>query len=248
MEKSKKDVSQSTENALKLLDCFILKEEWGISELSRELDLGKASVSRIIGALENKKYIIKDYVTGKYRLGYKLLLFGSLCKDRNELTKAFAPTMKKISEKYQATTHLSIFSGNDLLILNKISEGPMVYMNSRVGGTLPVFASASGKCLLAFSNDDWKEKCLKHLTIEKFTKYTIKNKNELINELNKIQENGFAIDDEETYEGLYCIAVPVFDYNGNAIAAISVSGSKVKQKPRLKEVVSDLNLLANILD
>lgn len=244
MENGKKDVSQSADNALRLLDCFIAKEEWGVSELSRELGLGKASVSRLIGALENRKFLAKDRTTGKYRLGLRLMLFGSLCGDRNEISRLFASPMRALAEKYQATAHLTCFSGADILILNKISAGPLVYMNSRIGGTLSPYASASGKCLLAFSEDERAERCLSGVEIRPFTETTVKNVDELREELVKIRLSGYAVDDEETNAGLYCIAVPVLDLNKKPLAAISLSGAAAQQRARLESIVGDLKSIA----
>lgn len=246
MENRKKDVSQSVDNALRLLDCFIEKEEWGVSELSRELGLGKASVSRLIGALENKKFLTKDSGTGKYRLGLRLMLFGSLCKDRNEVARAFAPSMRALAEKYQATAHLSCISGSDILILNKISAGPMVYMNSRIGGTLSPYASASGKCLLAFSDDERAELCLKNVRITAFTDTTVKSADELRDRLIKIRLDGYAVDDEETNAGLFCIAVPVLDLNRRPLAAVSLSGAAAQQRERLENIIEDLQKIAAV--
>ena len=73
-ERGKSEYSQSVSNALRLLGCFVEREERGISELSRELGLSKSAVARIVASHESGKFLLKNAETGKYRLGVGLLL------------------------------------------------------------------------------------------------------------------------------------------------------------------------------
>ena len=239
---AKKDVSQSTENALRILDCFIEKDELGISELSRTLGLGKASVSRLVAALENRKFLKQNVRTGKYRLGIRLMLFGSLFQERNDLARAFSGVMTSLAAKYQATAHLSCINGTDMLVVNKVSAGPLVYMQSRIGGTMTAYASATGKCVLAFSATEQLEKFLENVNFIELTEHTITDKAEFLAQLNAIKRNGYALDDEESTIGLYCVGVPILDMSGNPIAAMSISGSKTMLQGRTDEIISDLKI------
>ena len=67
--KGEREFSQSVDNALRLLGCFADREECGISELSRELGISKASVARIVAALERGRFLSRNPDTGRYRLG-----------------------------------------------------------------------------------------------------------------------------------------------------------------------------------
>jgi DNA-binding IclR family transcriptional regulator len=237
---TKKDHSRSTEKALKLLDCFIAKEEWGISELARELDLGKASVSRLVAAFEGHKFLMKNEATEKYRLGIRLMFFGLLFQERNELTNVLAPIMQNLAQKYQATAHLGVQYGTEVLIISKTSAGSFFYMVSRIGATLSSHASASGKCLLAYQDPEQIEQYLKKASLNPLTEKTITDPKSFIEELAIVRQQGYALDDEEYTEGLYCLAVPLLDMSGKPIAALSLSGSKETLKKREKEMAKDL--------
>lgn len=236
----KKDSSQSTENALRLLDCFIDREERGISELSRELGLGKASVSRLVAALESRKFLTKNDSTGKYHLGIRLMLFGALFEERDELSRAATPAMLELSKKYQATAHLAVRSGTDIVIVNKITSGPFTYMTSRVGSALTAYASATGKCILAFSTPEQIEQYLDSVRLSALTAATITEPNALLAELSRIRNLGYATDDEEYTLGLYCVAAPVLNLSGKPFAALSVSGSKAMLHARTEEIAQDI--------
>lgn len=221
----KKESSKSLDNALEILNSFTTSEELGISELARNLNLGKATVSRLISSFEKSKFLVRN-PNGKYRLGMGLILLGSLASERNEFAKAKEQVMKEIASKYSATTHLGIKTGNDVTIINKVSDGPLIYMSSRVGGTIRIYSSALGKCILAYSGNEEIERYLKEAEFKKYTEQTITDPNKLKIELEKIKTNGFAVDDGETHQGLLCIAVPIFDISKNVIGAISISGQK----------------------
>lgn len=237
----KKELSRSVENAIRLIECYSDKEERGISELARELDLSKASVARIVAALEKGKFLMQNAETGKYRLGISMMLYGYLAWERNELANALAPAMRDIAQKYQCTTHLAILSGNELMIINKVSAGPFVYMTSRIGGTLLAHATAAGKCILAYLDVDRQQEYISNAKLEKLTDNTITDKDSLVLELRTIKERGYSVDNEESHEGLYCIAVPVFNISNRPIAAVSVSGRKELLASKQDEIVGYLN-------
>ena len=78
--RGKSEYSQSVTNALRLLGCFVEREERGISELSRELGLSKSAVARLVASLEAGRLLMQNAETGKYRLGAGFLLYGDLVR------------------------------------------------------------------------------------------------------------------------------------------------------------------------
>lgn len=234
---SKKEFSQTADNALKILACFTTREELGISELSRELGLGKASISRLVAALERNGFLMQSAATGKYQLGLALMMYGSLAKERNALARAFDPCLRLISEKYQTTAHMGALLDGELVIINKVSAGPLIYMSSRIGGSLPLYASAMGKCLLAYSEQALQNQLISQLSFTAYTPSTKASVQELYDDLALVRRRGYALDDEERHEGLFCIALPVLDRDGRPLAAISTSGPKEKIAPLEHEIV-----------
>lgn len=239
-ERGKSEYSQSVTNALRLLGCFVEREERGISELSRELGLSKSAVARIVASLEDGRLLMQNPETGKYRLGTGFLLYGSLVRDRNELSRALAPALTQLAEEYQSTAHLAVLDGGELTIVNKVSAGPFVYMSSRVGGTLPIHASATGKCILAWLPPERRRELIENAELRRYTATTITDPDALEAELAAIRERGYALDDGETHEGLFCIGCPVLDASGRVAAAVSVSGSRAALEPRLDQVVASI--------
>lgn len=148
--------------------------------------------------------------------------------------------MRNIAQKYQSTTHLATLTGSELMIINKISAGPFVYMTSRVGGTLQAHATAAGKCILAYLDEPRLQEYLENAKLDKLTDNTITDKNRLIEVLRLIRERGYSVDDEERTRA-YCIAVPVFDVTKKPIAAMSISGRKELLSAQEEDIVRYLH-------
>ena len=142
-----REVSQNVVNSLRLLECFA-KEELGITELSEMIGVGKTFTARLVSSLDEFGYLRQNSATKKYRLGMKLVYLGSLAQDRKEIIQVIEPYLKILSKEFQVSAHLAVQERGGSMILSKVSMGPMVYMDSRVGATLPLHASATGKCYL----------------------------------------------------------------------------------------------------
>lgn len=219
-----KEVSQNVVNALRLLECFVESEELGITELAMEIGVSKTVAARLVSSLESFGYLRQNPNTKKYRLGLKLVYLSSLVKDRKELIQLINPYLRKLSQEYQVSAHLAVYDKRGAMIVDKVTAGPLIYMDSRVGAVLPIHACATGKCLLAYGDEKETHRIVHNLTLERFTDQTITDPRILEDELCLIRKRGYALDAEESNPGLYCIAVPIFNSGKTIVAAISLSG------------------------
>lgn len=239
-ERGSKETVQSIENALKLLDCFATTEEMGITEISTMMDIGKATASRLVFSLQKYGYLQKDEVTKKYRLGMKLMYMGTLVKERNELVYLMDPYMEELAYRFQLCAHLAVLEGFRAKFIHKVVAGPFRSMRSHVGGTLPAYGTASGKCLLAYSSPRDMDTYFKNINLEPMTQETIVDEQELREELSLVKERGYSEDRGESDMGLYCIAVPIFDEYGHVIASASLSGLKETVIENKSEIIKEL--------
>lgn len=219
-----REVSQNVVNSLRLLECFAKEEELGITELSEMIGVGKTVTARLVSSLDEFGYLRQNSATKKYRLGMKLVYLGSLVQDRKEIIQVIEPYLKTLSKEFQVSAHLAVQERGGSMILSKVSMGPMVYMDSRVGATLPLHASATGKCLLAFGEERDCKKLFANGELQRYTDFTITEPSAFLQELEQVRQKGYAMDNEESILGLTCIAVPVLDSRGKLVAAISLSG------------------------
>lgn len=239
-ERGSKETVQSIENALKLLDCFSETEAMGITEIATMMDIGKATASRLVFSLQKYGYLQQDEVTKKYRLGLKLMYMGTLVKERNELVYMMDSYMKELAYHFQLCAHLVVLEGFQAKFIHKIVAGPFMSMRSHVGGTMPAYGTASGKCLLAHLSPQDIDIYFKNVELKPMTHETIVEEQVLRDQLALVREKGYSEDRGESDMGLYCISVPLTDKYGHVIAAASLSGLKETVISRKLEIINEL--------
>lgn len=244
MEKDKYLMS-SVFNTLEVLDLLSKYDELGVAEISKILNMGKASVFRMLYTLEKKDYVHKTS-DAKYKLGIKFAQYGSIVLDKQNIFTLIKPFLQKLRDKYNETTHLGILDDDlNVIFMAKESSKASIQMTSRVGLKLPFYATAMGKVLVANKlNDEMKEK-IKCYNLVRFTDNTITTYDELIELLKQIKDQEYAEDLEESEDGLICYAVPIKDITGDTVASISISGPSVRMIDNKENLLVSLKETAN---
>lgn len=221
-------MSRSVERALSILGLFDRqKTEWGISEISRELDLSKSTIHSLVKALEKADFLqVAD--NGKYGLGIKVYELGRTYSGNIRLNSAAEPMIKWLSKKYGESVNLAIYAGSKAVFIINNQAGSEESVFSRAGAEVFAYCTAVGKVLLAFQAEEDIEKYLKNETIIPLTPNTIIDPEALRSELTTVRKQRFAVDREEALPGIACVAAPVFSISRQIIAAISVSGNADK--------------------
>jgi DNA-binding IclR family transcriptional regulator len=218
--------------ALALLDLFKKHEELGLTEMSQHLSLSKSNVYRIVITLEHNGYLAKTKDL-KYKLGTKLFYLGRLVLDRQKLIPIARPLLRDLMKKTRETTVLSIFSYNNAVtfIVKEVPDHSITF-GPKIGMTLPAYATADGKILLAFSDPEFLDSYLEQTELRKRTANTITSKELITKALADIRKKGYAVDNEEAEAGLIGIAAPVYNIQAKVIAAISIVGPAVRLAPK----------------
>ncbi len=109
-----------------------------------------------------------------------------------------------------------------------------------LGANVCLHASSTGKAILAFSSEESQNAALALMTFERFSPKTITNAAALKKELRQIRRQGYAVDDGEAFESIYCLGVPIVNYDGEAKVALSVTGPKERMLEKKEELVKRL--------
>ena len=200
------------------------KEGLGVTEISRTLGLSKSTVHRILMALVNRQYVLKDEVTRRYRLGFKLLLLSSQVLDSLELRQLARPELVELANRSRETVHLVWLEGNEGVYVEKIDTPETIGLLSRVGKRVPLYSTAVGKSMLAFMDAERLNSYLQKVNLVPITPHTITDAEKLKEHLAQIRRQGFALDYQENRLGVICVAAPIFQANGQVIAAVSIAG------------------------
>lgn len=230
MNNDTKDLNGSVVKAFTLLEVFIGdKKEWGVRELAKKTGYNKSTTYRLLSTLETLGALQKND-EDKYLLGLKLFELGNLVSIHKALRKQSRLPLEQIASEIKETVHFGVLDKNQVLYLNKTESPQGLKVSTQIGSYQKAYCTAIGKVLLAFSSEEKITKYIEETTLEFCTENTITNASVLLKELNKIKQQGYALDMEELELGLICIAIPVFNKQNKIIASISVSGPSSRFK------------------
>ena len=194
-----------------------------MTEISKKLDLYPSTTHRILDTLKHWGYIEQDPHTQKYQLGLKALELGMAKLHQMDLAREATPYLKELVKQCNETVHLGVLEGGEVLYLAKEESSQTIRMISYVGKRAPLHCTALGKVLLAYLSAEERKKILGEKVLPRLTENTITDKMELEKELGKVREQGFALDREENEKDVRCVAAPIRNYQGEVIAALSIS-------------------------
>ena len=224
--------------AVDILRCFETREEIGVSELSTLLDMHKSTVFSLISTLEHLKLLEKSEDSKKYRLGIELFRLGSLVNLNVRHVARYE--LECLQEKVNETVHLARRDDVHMIFMERFESAYTMKIYTVDAKPLPVYAVGVGKAILSTLDDPVLADLMERMRFEPLTQHTIVNPAALEAELKKIRERGYAIDNEELEDGLYCIAAPLYDWRGKADYAISVSGPKIRTAGEKFETIKNL--------
>ena len=231
---------QSVQRAASILRAFGEgASELGVGELSRRLALHKSTVSRLLSTLEGEGLVERVVPGDKYRLGFEFARLAGQVPHFGDVRAIAQPLLRELADASHETVHLAVRDGDQVINVEQISGAHLVRDTNWVGRRTPFHCVANGKALLAF----FPEADIKRLTaqpLERFTPRTITNKTELRAELARVRRLGYAQARGEIEEGLNAVAAPVFDKNGQVIAAVSVSGPAYRLTPTRLRTMGEL--------
>lgn len=199
------------------------KRIFGVTEISRILNLSIGSVQRATNTLQKLGYLRKDETKQGYILGYKAWGLGlSIIKDI-DLKRVAHPYLQELSKEIGETVNLAILDGSDIVYVDRIKTGQIININLNIGSRLPVYCTSLGKSLLAFLSEGELMDILDSINMKPITPNTIINKGKLLEELQKVRRRGFSLNNRELELGLRSVAAPVREESGSVIAAVNIA-------------------------
>jgi DNA-binding IclR family transcriptional regulator len=195
----------------------------GVSELAATARVAKSTAHRLLQVLIDGGYVLR--VGEKYTLSRRVFELGNQVRVArpNGLRDRAMPYMAELFALTRENVNLAVLSDTDVLYVEKLFGHSSTRVDSVVGSRRPAYATALGKAMLAFSEDEVVESNLV-VTYRRNTSYTISNRTSMERALAGVREKGYATDFEESMLGVVCLAVPVFNpHTGLAVAALSLS-------------------------
>lgn len=219
---------RAVERAVDILVC-LGNSELNLTEISKEVNLSKSTVYRMLVSLERKNFVAKCSSTGRYLMGRGILglLSGTLSQSQG-LVQSASPYMESIWRRTRETITLYIHKGFSRLCIAEIpSPHPLKYTVG-IGASVPLHAGAPGKLLLAYLSASERAKILSHIGFHSLTSKTITDEGQLLQELKVIRKQGWSTSFGEHIEGVSCLAVPIVNQQAKVIASLNILGPNTR--------------------
>lgn len=232
---------RSVAKALRILNLLAEhRREMSLGEIAKEMQLAKSTAYGLLATLRDFGYIEQSPLDGKYRLGIRLFEVGSIVANSWDVRHVAAPFIQALVDKLGETVHLVVLDKGEVVYIDKRESTKSLRIVSQVGTRLPAHCTGVGKVFLANLSIDEVKQIITAKGLARYTKNTITEFNRLEEELKRVREQGYAIDNEEIMESLRCVAVPLWDHTGKVCAAMSVSGPKSRFEGEELESIVDL--------
>ena len=236
--------ARAVERALTILEALAERDNGMTNaEISRRLEIPKSSASYILRALERRGYLRRDGETNKYRLGLKTLSLSRGALDGLDIRRVALPEMRRLMERSHLTSHLAVLDHGEAVYVERVEAPGFVKMNTWVGRHMPIHCTSVGKALVAWLPEAEVKVLLKEHGMRRRTSKTIVLCGRYLQELARVREQGYAVDDEENNYGVRCVAAPIFDSLNRVVASVGVSGTTTQNDadhlPKVAELVKE---------
>jgi IclR family transcriptional regulator, pca regulon regulatory protein len=198
-----------------------------VSELGRDIGLSRSTTHRYVATLAALGYLQQDPATKKYRLGPRVLDLGFSAINSMELREIAAPHLRELSDATGYTVNMAILDNLDIVYVDRCRSSRAgqreIDLNLHVGARLPAYCTSLGKVLLAFLPGEERDDRIDHIDFTRRGPNTITTRPAFEAELDRVRDEGYAVNNEELAYGLRSIAAPVLTRDGDAAAAINLA-------------------------
>jgi len=231
---------QVIERMMKLLDVLAEHPEpLGLKQIAQYTRLHPSTAHRILSAMVADR-VVDRIEPGSYRLGMRLLELGNLVKSRISVRELALPIMRELHAQTGETVNLSVRHDDEIVYVERSSSGRsamrIVHM---IGTRAPLHVTAAGKLFLLEDGFARLRDYAKRTGLAPHTRNSIDNLTALERDLDRIQRQGWATDNEEVEIGVSCVAAGVRDDGGHLVAALSISTPADRMKPQWGPLIKE---------
>ena len=215
---------QSLDRAMAMLDVLAKSAGLTLSDISGQTGQAAATVYRALITLQAHGMVEVEEKGQLWHVGGGAFRVGSAFLRRTKVVERARGPMDALMRATGETANLGVESGDEVLFLSQVETAQAIRAFFPPGTKGPMHVSGIGKALLAWYPPDRVAGIISRQGLPKFTSLSITSESSLLRDLAHTKQRGYSIDDQERAEGMRCIAAPIFNAYGEAIAGLSVSG------------------------
>jgi DNA-binding IclR family transcriptional regulator len=208
----------TADRAVEMLLCFSpAKPAWTLNELAEHLGMPRSTAYRYANTLRSSGILAE--AGGRLSIGPRIAELARIAQTHSLTAQTAAPHLRALHAAFGETVSLSQRRRHEIATLCLVEcSHPLRMTFAEQNDMLPWPATANGKLLLAYAGPDESKALLGTMSPVRYTNRTVRSRRALQAELVRIREEGYAVSDEERYEGLRGIAAPVTDLSGETLA------------------------------
>ncbi|MDP4022084.1 IclR family transcriptional regulator [Methylobacterium sp. NEAU 140] len=218
------DTIQALDRALDVLDVLAASDGLTLSELAGRLDQSVATMHRVLATLERRAFVEISADRQEWHVGAEAYRLGSAFLRRSNVVERSRSTMWALMQETGETSNLGVEKEGHVLFVSQVETHETIRAFFPPGTLSPLHASGIGKALLGTFEPARIDRLFRGKDLERFTDKTVATLAQLRDEIAATRARGYAIDDEERTTGMRCVAAPILNVHGEAVAGISVSG------------------------
>lgn len=236
-----KRLIQSIKRSTDILELFLKeKKPLGITDFSQRLLLSKNTIQGIVNTLVELNYLERDQNSKKYRLGSMLFRLGIVYAENIDFITNSKVWLERLCYKFNTPVNVGILSYDKVIIVARFDPGTGYTTPPRTGSFAPALNTSLGKILYAFMDQEKLLEIIHSSNFESFTKKSITSPDVFLKEIEQARKDTVSFDNEEVLQGIACIAGPIFNHNGEVLAAFSVSGEADFIYKNKKSIVDEI--------
>ena len=220
-------ILQTVDRALEILE-LLAREGMTATDIQKKMDLNKSTVHRLMMTLLHRGFVERNEQSGIYQIGLKMVEISSIRLNHIELKTEASPYLHQLANKVNQSVQLAIIDEGEAVFIEKVEKYQSFHMYCQIGKRIPLYCSGVGKALLLDKDEKEVRAILGDTKFEAFTEHTYKDILPLLEDLKQSREKGYAKDNAEHEDNVYCVAMPIYDYRGKIVAAASVTGFSEK--------------------
>ncbi len=215
---------QALDRALGLLEVLARGTGATLSDLALQAGMAPSTASRLLATLADHGFAEFDEARQEWAVGVGAYRVGNAYLTRTNLVEAAGQVMRDLMQQTGETANLGLPEGAHVVFVAQVETHHAIRAFFRPGTRTEMHASGIGKALLSQRSRAGVESLLRRAGLPGFTANTLTTPEALWRDLERSRARGWALDDEERHLGMRCVAAPVFNAMGEAIAGVSVSG------------------------
>lgn len=217
---------ESVDRMALILNALEQAPEQTLDQIAKASGLNESTALRYLLSLSKHELVERNEGSGRFRLGLSLFRLGTRSISYRDIVTLSLPVMERLLAQFGESVNLATRQQEQVVLLKVLESATPTRKGAKAGETDAWHATSLGKAMLSMVAVETVDALVGEGPFQKFTPNTLIQRDDLVRDLISAHGRGYALDDEESVEGLRCVGAPIRDHDGIARYALSVSGPK----------------------